>query len=102
MQYEQPELTGMPAPVGQGSKTVEERRPFEQVLWKAVEVLRGSMDVTDYKHVILGLLFLKYVSESFEQSLEGDNNDLPLEAAARVDLHEPTFLDVDRPAKKNL
>lgn len=39
---------------------------FEETLWKAADKLRGSMDASDYKHVVLGLIFLKYISEKFE------------------------------------
>ena len=39
---------------------------FEEKLWKAADKLRGSMDSGEYKHVVLGLLFLKYVSDKFE------------------------------------
>ena len=35
-------------------------------LWKAADALRGQVDAAEYKHVVLGLLFLKYVSDSFE------------------------------------
>lgn len=35
-------------------------------LWKAADALRGQVDAADYKHVVLGLLFLKYISDSFE------------------------------------
>jgi len=38
---------------------------FEKELWKAADKLRGSIDAGDYKHIVLGLLFLKYVSDSF-------------------------------------
>ena len=38
---------------------------FEQELWKAADKLRGNIDASEYKHVVLGLLFLKYVSDSF-------------------------------------
>lgn len=40
---------------------------FEEKLWAMADKLRGSMDASDYKHVVLGLLFLKYVSDSFEE-----------------------------------
>jgi type I restriction enzyme M protein len=40
---------------------------FEEQLWKAADILRGSMDAAEYKHVVLGLLFLKYISDRFEQ-----------------------------------
>lgn len=39
---------------------------FEETLWKAADKLRGSMDASDYKYVVLGLLFLKYISDKFE------------------------------------
>jgi len=40
---------------------------FEAELWKAADALRGSMDAAEYKHVVLGLLFLKYISDAFEE-----------------------------------
>lgn len=40
---------------------------FEADLWKAADQLRGSMDAAEYKHVVLGLLFLKYISDAFEE-----------------------------------
>ncbi|HAW10042.1 MAG TPA: N-6 DNA methylase [Chloroflexi bacterium] len=40
---------------------------IEDVLWKAADKLRGSMDASEYKHVVLGLLFLKYVDDAFEE-----------------------------------
>ena len=35
-------------------------------LWKAADALRGQIDAAEYKHVVLGLLFLKYISDAFE------------------------------------
>ncbi|MCM3292713.1 type I restriction-modification system subunit M [Paenibacillus sp. MER 180] len=40
---------------------------FEEKLWGMADKLRGSMDAAEYKHVALGLLFLKYVSDAFEE-----------------------------------
>jgi len=40
---------------------------FEAKLWGAADALRGSMDAAEYKHVVLGLLFLKYISDAFEE-----------------------------------
>ena len=40
---------------------------FEKQIWEAAEELRGSMDSAEYKHVILGLIFLKYLSDKFEE-----------------------------------
>lgn len=39
---------------------------LEDALWKSANKLRSSMDSAEYKHVVLGLLFLKYVSDKFE------------------------------------
>ena len=37
-------------------------------LWRMADALRGSMDAAEYKHVVLGLIFLKYVSDAFEEA----------------------------------
>ena len=39
---------------------------FEEKIWKAACTLRGNIDAAEYKHVILGLIFLKYISDKFE------------------------------------
>jgi len=39
---------------------------FEQKLWEAADALRNNMDAAEYKHVVLGLIFLKYISDAFE------------------------------------
>ena len=39
---------------------------FEAQLWAAADALRNNMDAAEYKHVVLGLLFLKYISDAFE------------------------------------
>jgi len=41
---------------------------FEKELWAAADTLRGSMDAAEYKHVVLGLIFLKYISDAFEET----------------------------------
>ena len=40
---------------------------FEAKLWAAADKLRGHMDASEYKHVVLGLIFLKYISDTFEE-----------------------------------
>ncbi len=40
---------------------------YEAELWKMADALRGSMDAAEYKHVVLGLIFLKYISDTFEE-----------------------------------
>ena len=40
---------------------------FEQKLWLTADKLRNNMDAAEYKHVVLGLIFLKYISDTFEE-----------------------------------
>jgi type I restriction enzyme M protein len=49
------EATGNGGPLG-----------YEAQLWKAADALRSNMDAAEYKHVVLGLIFLKYISDAFE------------------------------------
>ena len=58
------------------NKTQEE--PLEKQLWKAADKLRKNIDAAEYKHIVMGLIFLKYISDAFEglynklQKGEGD------------------------------
>lgn len=45
--------------------TISANLGFEDRLWQAAEKLRGNMDAAEYKHVVLGLIFLKYISDAF-------------------------------------
>ena len=52
---------------------------LEKRLWSSADKLRSNMDAAEYKHVVLGLIFLKYVSDSFEEihkELENDREPL--------------------------
>lgn len=40
---------------------------FEETLWKAADKLRNNMDAAEYKHVVLGLIFLKYINDAFDE-----------------------------------
>jgi len=40
---------------------------FEATLWAAADKMRNNMDVAESKHVVLGLMFLKYISDAFEE-----------------------------------
>jgi len=40
---------------------------FERDLWQAADALRSNMDAAEYKHIVLGLIFLKYISDAFEE-----------------------------------
>lgn len=48
---------------------------FEQTLWQAADKLRGNMDAADYKHVVLGLIFLKYISDAFQERFDQLRNE---------------------------
>ena len=51
---------------------------YEAQLWQMADTLRGSMDAAEYKHVVLGLIFLKYISDAFEERhvlLEGERTE---------------------------
>ena len=47
--------------------TTEE--PLEKQLWKTADKLRKNIDAAEYKHVVLGLIFLKYISDAFEEQI---------------------------------
>jgi type I restriction enzyme M protein len=59
-------------PSGKGKKGKKEKKEtganlgFEAKLWAAADALRNNMDAAEYKHVVLGLIFLKYISDAFE------------------------------------
>ena len=62
-----------------GAKTVIQGATtgYEAELWRMADTLRGSMDAAEYKHVVLGLIFLKYISDAFEEvhaRLEGEQD----------------------------
>jgi len=63
---------------------------FEQQIWQAADILRGNMDAGEYKHVVLGLIFLKYISDKFDeryQALLADDDDVEdMDAYAEVNV----------------
>src|SRR6266487_1177120 len=58
---------------------------YEADLWRMADALRGSMDAAEYKHVVLGLIFLKYISDAFEEQ----HARLEAERAAGADPEDP-------------
>src|SRR5947208_13665235 len=58
---------------------------FEAKLWQAADALRNNMDAAEYKHVVLGLIFLKYISDAFEAK----HAELDTEKAAGADAEDP-------------
>src|SRR5207244_13408020 len=57
--------------------------PFAKELFEAADRMRGSVESAEYKHLVLGLLFLKYISDSFERRRLG-----LLEATRDPDNHD--------------
>lgn len=49
------------------AKKTEQEEPLEKKLWKAADKLRKNMDAAEYKHVVLGLIFLKYIEDAFNE-----------------------------------
>jgi type I restriction enzyme M protein len=61
----------MPRPANNNSKADSAANlGFETKLWAAADKMRGHMDASEYKHVVLGLIFLKYISDAFEEKRE--------------------------------
>ncbi len=58
---------------------------FEATLWAAADKLRNNMDAAEYKHVVLGLIFLKYISDAFEEK----HSTLVAEKAHGADPEDP-------------
>ena len=48
----------------------DQKNDFKQTLWKTADSLRAQMDAAEYKHIVLGLIFLKYISDSFTEQKE--------------------------------
>jgi len=49
------------------SKKETPKEPMEQILWSTANKLRKNMDAAEYKHIVMGLIFLKYISDSFTE-----------------------------------
>jgi type I restriction enzyme M protein len=56
---------------------------FEEKLWGAAGKLRGHMDAAEYKHVVLGLIFLKYISDAFQELNDRSADDKQSDAEDR-------------------
>ena len=60
---------------------------FENQLWAAADKMRGHMDASEYKHVALGLIFLKYISDAFQVKYD------QLDASRDTDYTDPEDRD---------
>ena len=52
---------------GKQSDKKNNNQPLEAKLWQSADKLRKNMDAAEYKHIVLGLIFLKYISDAFEE-----------------------------------
>src|SRR5438105_478516 len=50
-----------------GRDSGPQNQKLESTLWAAADKLRGNLDAAEYKHVVLGLIFLKYISDAFAE-----------------------------------
>jgi type I restriction enzyme M protein len=66
-------LAAVKIELGTGEKMAKAKKnnnasePIEKQLWKAADKLRKNIDAAEYKHIVLGLIFLKYISGAFEE-----------------------------------
>ena len=81
------------------------QEPLEKQLWSAADKLRKNLDAADYKHVVLGLIFLKYISDSFEslraQLLEGKGEFDGADPEDRDEYKAKNVFFVPQPARWN-
>jgi type I restriction enzyme M protein len=62
-----PASSEAPRRMARGPRSASPAKSLEQTLWDAADKMRGNLEAAEYKHVALGLVFLKYVSDAFEQ-----------------------------------
>ncbi len=53
--------------MAKAKKNNNKEEPLEKQLWKAADKLRKNIDAAEYKHIVLGLIFLRYISDAFEE-----------------------------------
>ena len=71
-------------------------KSIEETLWDSANKLSGSVEPAEYKHVVLGLIFLKFASDKFEahrKELIADGKEKYIEMADFYNMHNVFFLD---------
>src|SRR5688500_17035490 len=77
-------------------KKEPKEKPIEVTLWDTATKLRGSVEPAEYKHVVLGLIFLKFTSDKFEehrQKLIADGKEKYIEMAEFYNMSNVFYLD---------
>src|SRR3712207_8872471 len=74
---------------------------FEEKLWAAADKMRSYMDPAEYKHVVLGLIFLKYISDAFEEKHEQRSEEHTSELQSRQYLVCRLLLEKKKKNKQN-
>lgn len=72
---------------------------FEEKLWQAADKLRGHLDAAEYKHVVLGLIFLKYISDAFNELYEKLAEDEYADPEDRDEYKAENIFYVPKPAR---
>lgn len=77
-------------------KNLKNEKSIEESLWQSCNSLRGTVDTSDYKHVVLGLIFLKFASDTFEErraELVADGKEKYIEMKDFYTMENVFFLD---------
>ena len=72
---------------------------FEEKLWQAADKLRGHLDAAEYKHIVLGLIFLKYISDAFNELYDKLAEDEYAEPEDRDEYKAENIFYVPQPAR---
>ena len=78
------------------AKKASEQVSIEETLWDNTNKLRGSVESSEYKHIALSLVFLKFISDKFEAQRQKLQNE-----GMGLDFEEKTFTTYWPPARKN-
>lgn len=75
------------------SRVSQAEQDFKKHLWESANLLRKNIDAAEYKHIVLGLIFLKYLSDSFEQQRAKLQEQI--DAGARFNIEDPDEYHAD-------